>query len=109
MKEEWPARLSPVGRRELAQFCRRWRVVELAVFGSVLREDFGRDSDIDLLVTFEPGACWSLMDIARMTREGAGLFGRPVDVVERQGVESHHNPWRRSFILRHHQTIYTAA
>jgi len=108
MRHDVPTRLC-LSEEALTEFCQRWRVTELAVFGSALRDDFGPESDIDLLVTFEPEAAWSLMDIARMTREGADLFGRPVDVVERQAVESHHNPWRRAYILRHHQTIYPAA
>ena len=53
----------------IARFCHDWKISELALFGSVLRDDFGPDSDIDLLVTFEPDARWSLFDIVRLKRE----------------------------------------
>lgn len=93
----------------LAAFCAAWRVRELAVFGSIVRDDFGPDSDIDLLVTFDPDAPWSLFDIVTMKNEAEALFGRPVDIVERRAVEKHHNPWKRSLILGDQRLIYPAA
>lgn len=107
-KSELSSRLN-VADEALADFCRRWRVTELGVFGSVLRDDFGPDSDVDLLVTFEKDAPWSLFDIVAMKNEAETLFERPVDIVERRAVEAHHNPWKRSLILRSHRLIYTAA
>ncbi len=61
---------------ELADFSRRWKVTELALFGSVLRADFRADSDVDVLVTFEPDAQWSLFDLTTMQQELADTFGR---------------------------------
>jgi predicted nucleotidyltransferase/uncharacterized protein with HEPN domain len=84
---------------ELADFCRRWRVEELAVFGSALRDDFRPDSDVDFLVTFEPDAAWSLFDQFRMQDEFAALLGRRVDLIERRAVESSPNWIRRRAIL----------
>ncbi|MFB3132666.1 MAG: nucleotidyltransferase family protein, partial [Rhodothermales bacterium] len=68
-----------VPQDEIDSFCQRWRVVELAVFGSVLREDFRPDSDVDVLVSFGPDARWSLFDFVTMQDELEALFGRPVD------------------------------
>ena len=86
-------------REHLAGWCRRWKVRELAAFGSVLRPDFGPESDIDLLVTFEFGADWSLIDHERMQEELTGLSGRKVDLVSRHGIERSANWIRRQMIL----------
>ena len=96
-----------VARSELlAQFCRRWKIASLALFGSVLRVDFRPDSDIDVLVTFEKDANWTLFDLVTMEDELAQLFGRPVDLVERQSVEQSDNYIRRRNILSQSQVIY---
>ena len=88
-----------IDRDRLAGWCRRWKVQELAAFGSLLRPDFGPESDIDLLVTFEPGADWSLIDHERMREELTGLVGRDVDLVSREGIERSANWIRRQTIL----------
>ncbi len=92
-------------RDSLAAFARRWRVTELALFGSALRDDFGPESDIDLLVTFDPEAPWSLFDIAAMKLELEDLFGRSVDLVEEKALR---NPYRRRAILNSSQRLYAA-
>jgi predicted nucleotidyltransferase len=92
----------------LADFCRRWGVQELALFGSVLREDFRPDSDVDVLVTFAPGSSWSLFDVARMEDELKSLLGRDVDLVERRAVERSENYIRRKRILENPLTLYVA-
>ena len=84
--------LSPY-RPALAAFAGRWRVAELALFGSALCDDFGPESDVDLLLTFEDGETWSLLDLVQMKLELASLFGRLVDLV---GEAASRNPvWRR--------------
>jgi predicted nucleotidyltransferase len=93
---------------ELGAFCRRWKVAELALFGSALRDDFGPDSDVDLLVTFAPDADWSLLDHIRMQQELADLLGRPVDLVSRRAIEQSRNPLRRREILGSARTVYAA-
>ena len=93
----------PVTRSQLAEFCRRWQVTEFAVFGSVLRDDFRPDSDIDVVVTFASGAQWSLFDLVDMRNELETLFGHPVDLVERDGLR---NPFRRRAILSSMQVLY---
>jgi predicted nucleotidyltransferase len=80
---------------EIAAFCRRWNVSELALFGSVLRDDFLPDSDIDVLVSFKPGAAVRLHDLLRMEAELSALFGRKVDLGTRRSVESDSNYLRR--------------
>lgn len=95
-------------RDALADFARRWKVTELAVFGSALRDDFGPDSDVDLLVAFEPDTAWSLFDRVTMRDELADLLGRPVDLVERRAIERSANPLRRRAILNSARSVYEA-
>ncbi|TEU14440.1 MAG: hypothetical protein E3J21_15845, partial [Anaerolineales bacterium] len=83
---------------EIADFC-RWRVTELALFGSVLRGDFGPDSDVDALVSFAPDARWSLFDLVTMQDELRAILGREVDLLERVAVEQSENYIRRRSIL----------
>ena len=90
---------------KLAEVCRRWQVRELSLFGSVLREDFGPQSDIDVLVSFTDDAPWSLWDLTRFQDELSVLFGRPVDLIEREGLR---NPFRRSAILSTRRVVYDA-
>ena len=80
-------------------FCRKWKIRELAVFGSILRDDFRPDSDVDFLVTFEEGAKWDLFDRADMEEELAAIVGRPVDFVDRSTIESSRNRFRKREIL----------
>ncbi len=89
----------------LADFCRRWKIIELALFGSVLRDDFNDESDIDVLVTFTDDAQWSLLDFVRVRQELQDLLGRKVDLVEKPAIR---NPFRRYEILRTYEVIYAA-
>lgn len=91
------------------QFCRRWRIRELAVFGSVLREDFRADSDIDLLVTFEEGAPWDLLDLLEMQDEASLVLGRRVDLFSRRGIEAASNPILKQEVLGAAETVYAAS
>ncbi len=86
-------------------FCRKWRIAELALFGSVLRADFRPDSDLDFLVTFAPEAKWDLMDFVVIKDELAALTGRSVDLLEKQAVR---NPLLRREILANNEVIYAA-
>jgi hypothetical protein len=72
-----------VSEEAIASFCDRWKIVEFALFGSILRDDFRPDSDVDVLVSFAPDAKWSLWDVIKMKEELEILFGREVDLVER--------------------------
>ena len=92
----------------IAAFCERWQVTELALFGSVLRDDFGPDSDIDVLVAFSDGARHTLFDMVEMEAELKALFGRDVDLTERAGIEQSRNYLRRRAVLQSVETIYAA-
>lgn len=93
---------------KLGEFCQKWKVSEFALFGSVLREDFRPSSDIDVLVSFEPDARWSLMDIVEMQNELERVLGREVDLVERSAIEQSENYIRRRHILNSAEPVYVA-
>jgi predicted nucleotidyltransferase len=89
-----------VPKEQLREFCKKWKVTEFALFGSVTRpEEFREDSDVDVLVRFEVGMPWSLFDWVHMEDELASAFGRPVDLVERPAVEKNPNPFWKNSIL----------
>jgi hypothetical protein len=89
-----------IPKDELRAFCKKWKVTEFALFGSVTRpEEFRADSDVDVLARFTPDAPWNLLDWVRMEDELAQIFGRPVDLVEREVVEQSQNRFRRRSIL----------
>jgi uncharacterized protein len=90
---------------EIASFCRRNRIQRLAFFGSVLGERFGPDSDVDVLVDFEPDARVGFMSLSRMQRELVELLGRPVDLVPREGLK----PVIRDAVLSGAKEIYCTA
>lgn len=102
-----PHRLT-IPNHGIADFCRRWKIVDLSFFGSVLREDFRDDSDVDVLVTFAPDARWTLIDFSAMRDELCAIFGREVDLVSRRGVESSRNPLRRNAILSSARTVHVS-
>lgn len=98
-----------VPREKIEEFCRKWRVSELALFGSVLRDDFRPDSDVDVLLTFAPDAGISLFDYADIQEDLEAIFGRKVDVFSRKGVERSQNRFRRRAILESARTVYAVA
>ena len=96
-----------VPRKKLAEFCQKNHIRKLAFFGSVLRDDFGPQSDVDVLVEFEEGktpgfAFFTLQD------ELAMMFGRDVDLYTFKGVQASRNPFRRKSILESVRSIYVA-
>jgi len=97
-----------IDREQLGRFCRRWKVVEFALFGSILRPDFRSDSDVDCLVRFAPEATWTLFDMAQMQEELEGVFGRKVHLVSRRGLESSRNYLRREAILSSAEVVDVA-
>jgi hypothetical protein len=96
----------PVSPVALKDFCQRWHIRELALFGSILRDDFGPDSDVDVLVAFTAEADWGLLEHVRMEQELEVLLGRKVDLVSRRAVERSANPIRRRQILESAQALY---
>lgn len=89
----------------ISEFCQRWHIIEFALFGSVLRDDFRSDSDIDVLVTFSPEYRLTFQDWLDMTQQIEKLFGREVDLSQKKSLK---NPYTRSEILKTHQVIYAA-
>ena len=97
-----------VSQEELVEFCKKWKIRELAVFGSILRDDFRPESDIDVLITFEEGAGNTLLDMVRMEAELTQMLGRKVDLVSRKGIEASRNHIRRDNILNSAEIVYAA-
>ena len=92
-------------QKKIEEFCKRWSITEFSVFGSVLRDDFRPDSDIDVLVSIDPRAHIGLFEIAKMGIELEDIFKRPVDLIEKEGLV---NPYRRSEILSTAQVVYAS-
>lgn len=96
----------PLPMDAIREFCQRWGIVEFALFGSVLREDFNDDSDIDVLVQFREDKRLTLFDLVEMGDELETIFGRKVDLIDRKGIEESRNYLRRKEILNSAQVIY---
>jgi len=101
-------RIIDIPKKQIAEFCRRWRISEFALFGSALRDDFDRNSDVDILVTFAPGADWSLLDHLQMEQELADLLERKIDLFSKRAVEQSHNLFRRREILNTAEVVYVS-
>jgi hypothetical protein len=97
-----------IPKEKIAEFCQKWKIREFAFFGSVLRDDFQPDSDIDVLVTFDEDAHHSLFDLVDMQDELKVIFGREVDLVSKRGIESSRNYIRKNAILNSAEAIYAA-
>jgi predicted nucleotidyltransferase len=97
-----------IPRKKIVDFCQRWKVLEISLFGSALREDFHSDSDIDVLVTFAPNARISLFDLVDMENELKNVFGRDVDLVGKETIIQSENYIRRKGILANTKVIYAA-
>ena len=97
-----------IPRETIAQFCKKWKIREFALFGSVLRDDFRPDSDIDVLVTFTDDAKHTLFDLVHMEKELNEILGREVDIVSRRGIESSRNYIRKNAILSSAEAVYAA-
>jgi uncharacterized protein len=98
----------PIPHADLEEFCHRWRIKRLRLFGSALREDFGPHSDVDLLVSFSPGADWSLLDHVAMEEELSRILGRKVDLVSQKAIERSSNWIRRETILESAEPYFDA-
>lgn len=103
-----PVEMISLARDSLPEFCRKWSITELSLFGSVLGSDFRPDSDVDVLVSFSDNVEWGLLDHARMQDELSKVFGRPVDLVTRRAIERSHNRIRREEILKTAEVLYAA-
>jgi predicted nucleotidyltransferase len=93
-----------IPEEQLRSYCKRWKIVELSVFGSALRDDFREKSDVDVLISLEPGIVWGLKWF-QMKRELEAMVGREVDLVAKNALR---NPFRRHEILSTRQVVYAA-
>ena len=108
-----PLRLDPqleerlgISTEEIAQFCQHWNITELALFGSVLSDQFHADSDIDILIRFEPNARQGLLTLAKIKHELEASIGREVDIALKESIENSENWIRRNEIFKTTQVIY---
>ena len=92
-----------IDREAITDFCEKWKIAEFSLFGSVLRDDFTPDSDVDVLVSFDSSSHWSLFDLVEMRAELKEFFDREVDLIEKDGLR---NPFRRHEILTTRKIIY---
>lgn len=98
----------PLPMDRIADFCRRWKITEFALFGSVLRDDFGPSSDIDVLVALAPDSALGLFAFARMERELATVFGRPVDIALKRAILRKPDDPSHRAILTSARVLYAA-
>ena len=96
-----------IPRKELFAFCKRWKVTQLSLFGSAVRNDFSPESDIDALISFSSQSEWGLFDHIQMKQELKELFGRDVDLITQRALEQSHNELLRAEILESAQVIYS--
>lgn len=89
--------------KKIEDFCRKWKISEMSLFGSVLSNEFRTDSDVDVLVSFKKDACWGLFDFVDMRDELEIIFGRKVDLIEKEALR---NPFRKRRILSTREVIY---
>ena len=94
-----------IPENRLTELCRKWKVTELSLFGSILREDFSPSSDVDVLVNFDPAAPWSLWDLMDMKEQLEALFGHSIHMVEKEALR---NPFRKRQILSTYEVVYAA-
>lgn len=98
--------LNPALLEQIKDFCERWHIIEFAVFGSALRDNFRQGSDVDVLATFSPDADWSLLDHVQMTSELESIFDRNVDLITKRALKRSKNWIRRNEILKTAEVIY---
>ena len=90
---------------EIEAFCRKYGVAEFALFGSVLRDDFGPESDVDVMLKFKPGHGFTFENPPDIQDELQAIFGRRVDVIEMGRIR---NPVRRNAIMSSYRVVYAA-
>ena len=104
-KNKYLSRLKNEYKKTIEKFCQKWGVAEMSLFGSVATDRFGPESDIDVMVSFHPEAHPSLFDLIEMEEELRHIYGRDVDLIEKEGLR---NPFRRHNILKTAEVIYAA-
>ena len=97
-----------INHTAIRDFCERWQIIEFALFGSVLRDDFTPESDIDVLVTFASHTRYGFRQLIAMQDELEILFGRKIDLIDKQSVTESANYIRHRMILSSAEVIYAA-
>jgi predicted nucleotidyltransferase len=100
-------RVLTLPEQEIAEFCRRWKIVELSLFGSALRDAFGPESDLDFLVSYSKDSDWGLWDQTQMQQELEAISQRRVDLVSKRAIERSDNWLRRAEILATARVVYS--
>lgn len=98
----------PLPEDAITDFCKQWKIDELYLFGSILRDDFHDDSDVDAMVQFSTDSQWSLFDLVEMKAELESAFARKVDIMTKKSVEDSTNWIRRQEILNSARLFYVA-
>ena len=91
-----------ISSENLEAFCKRYQVRRMSLFGSVLRDDFKAESDVDVLVQFDPDVRVSFMTLGKMQRELSTIFQRPVDLIPQDGLK----PVIRNEVLANAREVY---
>ncbi|HZK80682.1 MAG TPA: nucleotidyltransferase domain-containing protein [Humisphaera sp.] len=97
--------LAELPMKQIEAFCRKYGVEEFSLFGSVLREDFGPESDIDVMLKFKPGYGFTFENTPEIQDDLGSIFGRPIDVIEKGRIR---NPFRRHAIMNSYRVVYAA-
>lgn len=97
-----------IPRAKVEEFCKRWNIIELSFFGSILREDFHSGSDVDILIEFSQKVSWGLLDLAKMEEELTQIFNRPVDLISKRAIINSRNWIRKQNILESAEVYYAA-
>ena len=97
-----------IQQEKLKEICRNYSIKELAIFGSAMRSDFNSESDIDLLIEFEPDTRISLFDIVDLKKEFEEVFGRAVDIVSKNAIKRSRNHLRKKNILENYKVVYAS-
>jgi uncharacterized protein len=97
-----------INQNEIIKFCEKWQIAEFALFGSVLRDDFSQNSDIDVLITYLPAAKRGLLEKITMKEELEKLFNRSVDILSKTAIEKSYNWLRKKHIIDSAQVIYAS-
>lgn len=94
--------------KKIEMFCKKWKIQELAIFGSFLRADFNDQSDVDVLITFLPKVTWGF-EIAELREELSLIFNRPIDLLNKRSLEMSKNSFKKDEILKSCKVIYDQA
>lgn len=97
-----------INPKQLITFCQKWQIAEFSLFGSVLTDDFSETSDIDVLVSYLPGAKRGLLEKITLKEELEILFNRPVDLLSKNAIENSLNWLRKKHIIDSAKVIYAA-